>query len=317
MTMTVYRFDDVGAPAMNDTAGAYIDVLDKCLVTGYGAQSPAGWSKPFTGTAKAVFRMGGGTQRYLRVDNNTGNQYPKLRGYAAMTDVDTGSGDFPSLAQVATGLYGVSSESMIGPDRPWILAADDKRFHLWVGYNNLTTDGFTSYSAKPWVFFGDIIPHKTDDIGHCMLIAGTGTSGTGVNYMGTSIYNTGSLLSGHYLATAVDQVTASLQCSKVTDVRGPNSSGTATVGVSGCPYPDPVSGGLLLAPIWVLNPSDRATRGRLPGVWAPLHNLPGASGDIFQGNAAGGLSGREFMLLDAANNTTRARLALEISDTWG
>jgi hypothetical protein len=60
LPVTVYRSDDAGAPQL--TAGAkpseLINVLKKCLVTGYGAKAGAGWSVAFEDetTQQVVFR---------------------------------------------------------------------------------------------------------------------------------------------------------------------------------------------------------------------------------------------------------------------
>ena len=56
MGVTVYRFDDAGAPTLSAAAGALISVLDACLVNGYGAKPAAGWTKAFSGTNQAAYR---------------------------------------------------------------------------------------------------------------------------------------------------------------------------------------------------------------------------------------------------------------------
>lgn len=45
-TPTIYRWDDPGAPqAGNCTYSELVNILDKCLVTGYGSKLPLGWIK--------------------------------------------------------------------------------------------------------------------------------------------------------------------------------------------------------------------------------------------------------------------------------
>lgn len=41
--VTVYRWDDPGAPQLTQTHGSAVDVLKKCLIDGYGTKSAAGW----------------------------------------------------------------------------------------------------------------------------------------------------------------------------------------------------------------------------------------------------------------------------------
>ncbi|MCU7963807.1 hypothetical protein L5M43_14305 [Shewanella sp. SW36] len=60
LPVTVYRWDDAGAPQMSKGVrpSELINVLKKCLVDGYGSKSGAGWSVPFEdeATQQVVFR---------------------------------------------------------------------------------------------------------------------------------------------------------------------------------------------------------------------------------------------------------------------
>ncbi|WP_445945935.1 hypothetical protein [Shewanella sp.] len=49
LPVTVYRWDDAGAPQLTKgiKPSEFIDVLKKCLVTGYGSKAGAGWSVAF------------------------------------------------------------------------------------------------------------------------------------------------------------------------------------------------------------------------------------------------------------------------------
>ena len=87
------------------------------------------------------------------------------------------------------------------------------------------------------------------------------------------------------------------------------------MGTAGVSYPDQVSGGMLLSKVYV-NDADTSyqIRGLMPGLFNPLHNLPGNPGDVFSG--VGPLSGKSFILLDVPNGTARCRVVLETSNTW-
>lgn len=312
MAVTVYRWDDASAPALSATNGALISVLDACLVDGYGAKAAAGWSKAYSGTNKAAYRQGtGGNGHYLRIDNSTSNTYPRWRGYETMSDVDTGTGPFPTDAQVSGGLYGVTSSTNDGTARPWVLIADAKRFYLYAGYNDSTGTGLGSTAYKPLFFFGNILTLRPADAYHTLIVAHATAAAT-VNNFGT-ISSTGAAIAGHYLARINDQTGTSLACSKASDQRAETHTALGTANVT---YPDPVTGGILLAPVFVIEPSGYLTRGILPGLWNPLHTLPGNPGDVFSGTTTGGLNGKSFLLLDCASASTRGRAALETSDTW-
>lgn len=312
MAVTVYRWDDASAPVLSAANGALIGVLDACLVDGYGAKAAAGWSKAFSGTNKAAYLQGtGGNGHYLRVDNSTSNQYPRWRGYEAMSDVDTGTGPFPTDAQVSGGLFMITSSTTDSTARPWVLIADAKRFYLYVGRAQTTAEGLASTAYAPIVFFGSIISLKSGDAYHTAIIASSTAAAT-TNSL-ASMPSTSVAIAGHYLARDNNQTGTSLACSKCSDQRGESHT---IMGTSDAVYPDPITGGMLLAQVFVQEPSGYLSRGIMPGLWNPLHNLPANPGDTFSGTTTGGLNGKSFILLDASAGSTRGRVALETSDTW-
>lgn len=88
----VYRWDDVGAPVLNKTAGCMMNIFKSCLVTGYGTKAGAGWTMPFGDAAGVkVLRpeVGAETDFYLRLSADTGSKM-SAQIYLNMTDTDTG-----------------------------------------------------------------------------------------------------------------------------------------------------------------------------------------------------------------------------------
>lgn len=314
MTVRVYRWDDASAPVLTGNAADYklIDVLDKCLVAGYGSKAAAGWTKEFTGTGKAVFKQGGGSNGMrLRVDCSASSQTPRLRGFESMTDVDTGTGPFPTDSQLSGGCYAYVSSSADGTVRPWMVIATEKSFYLYIGPSETSTQGIAgSAGAKPTYFFGDISTLRSGDAFHTLLI-GNSASGSTANFFCVSAA-LNSAASGHFMARSHTQIGASISIGKAHDYF--RAGGINTFGAGGVAYPDPVSGGMLLDAVRVFESSAGVMRGALPGCWVPLHNLPGQPGDTFSGTGA--LAGKTFVLLDSCNNGTRGRIAVETSDTW-
>lgn len=88
----------------------------------------AGWEKVFSGTNRAAYRSTDvtGSRFYLRIDDSNG-LYARVRGYEAMTDIDTGTGLFPLDAQIAAGGgYWHKAETSNATAIPYLLAADAK-----------------------------------------------------------------------------------------------------------------------------------------------------------------------------------------------
>ena len=315
MAVTVYRWDDPDAPVLsNPSAGSLIGVLDACLVNGYTGKTGAGWTKAFSGTNLAAYRQGAGSMCYLRVHGVDSLTFKvRMRGYESMTDVNTGTGEFPTTTQLANGAYAAIGTSTLAANKPWIVVADNKRFYLWVGASLTTAvDISTSTTWQALFFFGDIISFRPGDT-YCCQIMGSDSASNGTERFGLAGALT-SVIAGSFIARDAAQAAGSVNNSKYYDYYGGSSS--ATIGSSTCvAYPDPITGGINLSRINVSNGATvKGIRGRLPGVFAPLNALPGNNGDTFSG--VGDLDGRTFILLDCGSSTIRCRVALETSDTW-
>lgn len=298
MAVTVIRSGfngtTAGAPSLSGTAGSLIAVLDFCLVT------TLGWGKEFSGTNLAAYRAPTGNRMYLYVDD-TATQNARLRAYEAMTGIAAGTGSFPTDAQVSGGLYHYKSSAASSADRPWVCISDGKLVHF---FSN--ADG-----ASAWVgwSFGDFESYKSGDTFNTVIVAATAAnqSGQGLLLMVSSVANAAA---GHYMARSHTQIGGAVAAGKFTDAA--RSYGTLAMGNAGAPYPAPIEGGVLLAPCW-LSESSIGARGRLPGLWVPLHQRPLAHADIFSG--AGSLAGRTFETVMLYSNG--GQVFLETSNTWG
>lgn len=162
-TTRIYKSTDSGAPVLVGGVSSLINLLDKCLVTGYGSATPAGWTKPYTGTDIAAFRnsvAAGGSGMYLRVSDagsGTGGAREALvRGYATMSDVNTGTVETPTVAQIASSLVWRKSNTVDSTARPWVLIADERTFYLCINTGTLTGEyGSGTYAAGD---FASLVP---------------------------------------------------------------------------------------------------------------------------------------------------------------
>lgn len=271
-----------------------------------GGLAGAGWTKPFTGTNKAVFQQGAGSNgMYYRVDDaGTGSAaYARVVAYENMTGVDTGTNPFPTDTQVTGGCYFAKAITANAVARPWLAVASEKHFVFM-----LEPQGDAAWSTGQGVFFGDIVSYKPgDQFGtQFMCYNGAGvTSGGTMNHLKNSVNSTNP--GDHYLARPHTQSGTSLNNGKVSQLSKLNGG---NMGVAGAPYPDPVRNALLMAPVEV---TEGATtiRGLLPGVWAPLHAKPLTTLDLFDGQGA--LAGKSFI---AVSCYSQAQVFLEISDTF-
>lgn len=302
---TFYYSTDAGAPVLTGQDGTLVALLNACLVTGYGAKAAAGWTKPFSsGIDKAVYRQGGGNQFYLNVqDNGPGaGTFKEARawGYEVATAQDTGTGQFPTAAQLAAGIIIRKSATLDATARTWTLVADDRTFYLFVQ----TGDTGATYLAFA---FGDVYSLLVGD-GYRTTIVGRATENSALLTVdnldlllggGQSLFTS---MTGHYMPRSFTATGGSIQTNKTGDANQGASAGAFVLHGS-LPYPNSVDGGLYVAKVYIHEPSNAALRGWMRGFWHFCHSAAVViDGDQFSGAPGSALAGRTFQIVRASGN---------------
>lgn len=314
MTVRTYSSTDASAPVLRgNTPGDLINLLEKCLVTGYGSQVGAGWTKPFAGTNVAAFRNGAGSNgMYLRVDDTstaTGGRSARIVGYETMTDINTGSPNpFPLDSQLAGGLWVPTKESSSNAStaRPWRVWADEKLFYMQLRYRPESD----VYEYNVFWGFGDINSYMQGDSSHTVIIGyyhGSYYYSSQDIFVGSTTLSSGS--NNMYAARSYTQIGGSKNVGWHTDYV---KFGSEFCG-GGMAYPHGPDGGLYMAPVWCHEPvSPYNVRGIFPGLWSHGHNAGILNHlDTFQGQ--GDLAGRSFIFIRGGFSSG---LLIEQSDTW-
>lgn len=172
MPVTLYSSSDAGAPALRgNSPGDLINLLEKCLVSGYGSKAGAGWTMPYSGGNVAAFRQGAGSNgMYLRVDDSqevaSGARAARCVAYESMSSIGDGSpSPFPTEAQVPGGIYMTTSvpADFAGRNnaRPWWLVADATGF--WLYYRATTRAAATATWGFVLTGFGDFDAASASD----------------------------------------------------------------------------------------------------------------------------------------------------------
>lgn len=313
--MRIYRWDDASAPTLTGQNGSLTALLKAVLVTGYGSKPAAGWSNPYSTTNIEAFtnNAGAGGSGYGIKVSHGNPQYANVVAYESIDGSGVAANTFPSVAQLATGVFWHFSNSSDATQRAWLIAADEKRFFMWVNPFAATSVGLVSTNYCPNFFAGDIASFGVSDPYRFTLIGAAASGLPNNNFSVISTYVGVSAAVGHYIARTLNGATISKPICKVT--AGYNGNYGA-MGSAGLAYPDPASGGMVLSRVGIGEADTSGQlRGFLPGVYNPLHNLPGNPGNTFSG--VGALSGKTFLLLDSASQGAKARIVLETSDTWG
>lgn len=289
--------------------GTLITALDAALVTGQG------WTKAYTGANKAAYQQAGGNQFYLRVQDDGpgagGAKEARITGYETMSDVDTGTGPFPTAAQ------GVGSVAMVVV-RKSADAGTARNYKLWADDRTVMFFCESEGTAGQWFafMFGDFYSYVASD-GYRTCICGrltensTATTAERIVYMGTAVSSAGS---GLFVARGYSGSGGSVVTGRFSDVAGLNSG--LSIGL--IPFPNPADGGLYVAPLrlndTVTAPANHV-RGHLRGFWVPCHPVGSYNdGDTFSG--VGELSGKTFEIVKSVYNSSNACvISIETSNT--
>ena len=272
-------------------------------------RSPAGWTKPFSDTNKAAYQGDeNSTQLYLRVDDSE-SLYSNVRGYENLTDIDTGTGLFPTAAQQANWWWTKSNQAN-ATARPWALVADGSLIWLMQAWN-------ASYPILATLnHFGDIAPFGPDAYG-CSITAQRGSKGVGSpwSYSQAST-NLDSSTTPRYLARLADGAGEPVHSGLVgpavaTGVFATYGTGAATADVGG--------GVQIGSPLYIRNGGqDAPLRGILPGVRPVFQRNPFTltDGTIVAPvqEAGGGL----FLPVSVVSGSSSAgaQVALDILGPW-
>jgi hypothetical protein len=165
LPVTVYRWDDVGAPQLGASPkpSEVIAILKACLIGGYGAKQPLGWSVAFedVATYAVMFRNSptDGTGGYLKVSAELG-----LNTYGTEITLTASSGASSLSSQINQSF--IQTFKCAAYDTQWVLIGTSRGFYFQ------TLDGTTlksvptnSNSNSTLWFAGDINSYYGNDAG--------------------------------------------------------------------------------------------------------------------------------------------------------
>jgi len=293
--MAIYYFTNIspGAPGITNTAGSFIAAMDYCLVTGMG------WTKTHSATNLATYRAPAGNRIYLAIDDTNAN-YARLRAFESVTtagvSISAGINPTPSDLQNNGGLY---FNKRNGTASEWFFVSDGLFFYFGTLY--------ASSWYKETMAFGDFISYKSSDNYSTIIKSNTTT-----DYDIFSSYtNTSTLNGSSYVVRPFTQLGYGIPAGVTTN--NARSKGATYFGGGGSPYPNPITNTLDMAIVEIFE-GNSDIRGRMPGMWNPLHATPLANGDIFTGS--GILAGKQFLVRSVGGFQFTGQIFLEISDTW-
>lgn len=299
-TATQYTFAAVGIP--NQTATGTIT----------HKVAPLGWENAYATAGNiAAYRSPDvtGTRLYLRVDD-TGARTARVVGYETMSGLSTGTGPFPTAAQLSGGAWWPKSQAADAAANAWVVVGDARGFFF--ASRHSTTN--PSYSI---MHFGDFASRKSPDAYGCSLAGMASDLSTFIpgSVPASEFAGVNNSVAAHWAprgvsglgsAVAVARMAASPYMGSISTLSGQAGSFMA--------YPNPADNGLYVAPMSLTETVPTICyRGDLPGAWFVPQSVGVsvfATRDIVTGVT--GLAGRT---LRAINNNS-GPMFFDVTGPW-
>lgn len=299
---------DAGAPVLTGTVGSQVALLDWAL-------PQLGWTKEFSGTNKAAYKGGAQSNgHYLQVIDDTtvtsaSGRWAKWTGYETMsTNVDTGTGLFPTAAQVSGGLHVYKSKTNDSTPRAWALIGDDLGFYFFSWWSDST---YINHAAGYW--FGKTGSLRESDGYDTLIIGDVGTTSI-PSYPGQynlcvqmSTYNATQI--GKYYARSHTQIGSAVAAGTVA-AAGANNSG---MGANGFTYPYPVTNGMLIS-VPSLAETSLIRCMQMPGMYYPQHTAPLSNLDLLTDIPS--LPGKTLQAITCGYGGSIAQCFIDITGPW-
>lgn len=286
VTSTTYTFDATGLA--NQTATGTITHKVAAL----------GWAKIYSATNLAAYQSSdpAATDCLLRVDD-TDTVNARVTGYVTMTDVNTGTGPFPTSGQVSGGGFWGKSATADGTTRPWVIVGDARGFYLCVNWNS-----GAGYSTQ---FFGDLASNKSPDAFACAIsVAASSILGTApgfTNFADVSYADPGSDVYT-YVARGVSGLGSSQRMRRTAAIPAGVTAGFSGSAASWITYPNAGDNGLYVVPMMLSELSPSACfRALQPGAYfAPQNIGPSVFANRETITSVAGLSGRSLRAINGS-----------------
>ena len=327
LTLSALRGGTGGNSIALANTAANITLSGATLAGGSGTdtKAPLGWTSPFTTTNGAVYQAPAGTRMFLQVlDNASGTGLGRdalCYGWETMSAWNTGSGEFPTTAQVATvGCVLRKSSTVDQTARFWMLIGDDRTFYLFV----ISGDSAGVYMGFSFGDYYSLIPadpYKTHIQGQsasqttAWTTGALGTAQGGIN----DSSNANSFIPRNY--AWVGGSTCWIQVGDPGLV--PSTSGTGTNFVGFEVLPNQSDGGLYLARIRIIDPGtpgvtmggSKNYRGYRRGLYHAVHQFSSfADGDTV--NGSGVYAGRTFLFVKPLLGANNASMIVVETTQW-
>lgn len=273
----------------------------------------AGWLKAFSKPNVAAYKSADltATGLYIRIDDTSATSC-RVRGYETFTDIDTGTGLFPTDSQYSGGMWWRKSNNADSTSRYWCVIANSTMVYLGINNVNRSVKSFT------WFGFGDIVSRKANDP-YKFVVSGNPGDYTG-GYTSTSpLFSTiGYQRAYRFMARGYSGLGGSscacpLWLSRNLDMDV----------ISGycpeLPFPNPADGSLLVSDVHLVETvTNKGYRGTVPGAYALIQSVQEYIPDHTIFDNITSLPGRRVAIktIDTASNGYYGAVAFDLTGPW-
>lgn len=322
---TVYASTDSSAPVLTGQNGSLLTVLKAILVDGYGAKTALGWTEPFTGSStKRVFRNNvvSGTGMYLRIldDGSVTPMVGLVRTYATMSDIDTGTEPQPDPAGTFTdGSLWPKSITANSTARAWWAIGNERCIYFFA---DISGNGMSAVTPQFAGDFESYVSGNTTSYAlttHRTSYAGTGAAGR-LFAQSVEPFIAPTVADGLVMLqnTSGDSVFAGISAYKTIGTSaGPCGASSGTY--DRIPYPN-ATGKVFFDTLELVDDTTGSPRGRLPGVYNPLHPTPFTDLDTINDPedfpVDTTILAKTFRCDDPSSSTNEGQVVFDIVNAW-
>lgn len=273
--------------------------------------APAGWSKVYTAPNKAVYKSNdpAASGMYFRVDD-TGAQVVRVVGYESMSDVDTGAGPFPTVAQINGGGYWAKSAAASSTPVAWHVVADSRTVYHAI---QAGSSGNVNNQTAPIRGFGDPIALRPSGDPYASFL-NYSTNATPASSTDGCLGNNTSILAASPRAyTGLGS--GVLQAAQIWGLGNLFAHYSGLTDIHGA-FPNQVDGALYLTKKVLAQSGTTNPRSELPGFYALIQS--GVWGSFKAGDktpGTGALAGRTLMALSCVGSTSSMNAASSVTNT--
>ncbi|QXV72264.1 hypothetical protein Acf1_00067 [Acidovorax phage ACF1] len=271
-----------------------------------------GWTKPFSGTNLAAYRASApeATGCYLRVDDTAGTTC-RVVGYESMQDINSGSGRFPTDAQVSGGLYWAKSNSGDTNARTWAVFGDDQFFAIYTQPSNTATYGGALFG------FGDFLSLKSGDAYGCSLFGSTASNASANGGFMAGDLGYSADIGDTTIQGFVPRASTGIGGAQPIRKHSPYLTTQSGMGNNGnIVYPNTTDNGLLISRVDLR--VGTAFRGKLPGVYHTPQYIWDALSTFNLVDGTGEFASKKFMVLrcGTTGSTSGGPTFIDITGPW-